>query len=389
VDGEIQVKKNRSLLIPGIMILVCMMILVFNQLYLQRLFMRAIESFLNVSTDSHLIAASELFFYKMHLSFYICMGIITVLLILVLLTFRRIMIDAGHDILNQQSLTNEKSKQNLLLEETNKDMMDSLKYATLIQASLLPDQEIINEFLPHNFIIWHPRDIVSGDIFYFYPIVKNLTAQEDGLLTVEDGMIVAVVDCTGHGVPGAFMTMIASSGIRRIIRDEGCVDPAEILSRLNLVVKKTLYHDSQQSNSDDGMDVGICFIKPQDDQLIFAGAKIPLLFINNNTVHHIKGDRCSIGYRKSDSHFEFTNHTIQLEKNMLFYMYTDGIVDQTGGEKGFPFGTRKLKEMLLKYADLPMNEQKKMILSHFDEYKGKRSRLDDMTMFAFKIKNIR
>lgn len=380
--------KKRSLLILGIMILVCLMVLVFNQLFLQRLFVKAIESILEISRDKNLIEVSEIFFDKMYLSFFICMAVITFLLIIVLLTFRRFMIDAGNDILNQKISSTQQSKENLL-EEVNKNMMDSLKYATLIQSSLLPDEEIINEFMPHNFVIWQPRDIVSGDIFYFYPIIKNLTASEDGLLTVEDGMIIAVVDCTGHGVPGAFMTMIASSGMRRIIRDEGCVDPAEILSRLNMVVKKTLYQDSAHSDSDDGMDIGICFLKPQENQLIFAGARIPLFFIQEETIQHIKGDRCSIGYRKTDPHFVFTNHSIPLKKNMQFYMYTDGIVDQTGGEKGFPFGTRRLKELLLKYKDLPMSEQKQMILSDIDSYRGKKSRVDDMTMVAFKSKNLR
>ncbi|MBF0451991.1 MAG: SpoIIE family protein phosphatase [Candidatus Magnetomorum sp.] len=379
-------KKNTSLLIPGLIILLCLMILVFNQLYLQRLFMRAVEAFMEFSTDEKLVATSDIFFYKMHVSFYICMGIIAFLLIIALITFRRVMIDAGHDIINKKASSN---KRTLLLEEANQNMVDSLKYATLIQSSLLPDEEIINEFLPHNFIVWQPRDIVSGDIFYFYPIVKNLTANEDGLLTIEDGMIIAVVDCTGHGVPGAFMTMIASSGVRRIIRDEGCVDPAEILTRLNMVVKKTLYQDSSHTDSDDGMDVGICFIKPQENQLIFAGARIPLLFVKDQTVQHIKGDRCSIGYRKSDPHFIFQNHTIPLEKDMSFYLYTDGIVDQVGGEKGFPFGTRRLKELLVKYADLPMNEQKKRIMADIDFYRGKKSRIDDMTMVGFKIKNLR
>lgn len=369
------------------MILVCLMLLVFNQLYLQRLFMRAIEIFLKVSADENLVAASDMFFNKMYISFYLCMGIISFLLIIVLTVFRRLMVNAGHEI--TKSDTKQKSNRTLLLEEANQNIMDSIKYAKLIQSSLLPDKEIINEFLPHNFIIWQPRDVVSGDIFYFYPIVKNLIAHEDGLLSIEDGMIIAVVDCTGHGVPGAFMTMIASSGIRRIIRDEGCVDPAEILTRLNIIVKTTLYQESSHSDSDDGMDVGICFIKPQDNQLIYAGARIPLIVVKEKNIQHLKGDRCSIGYRKSDPHFVFQNHTIQLEKNMCFYLYTDGIVDQTGGEKGFPFGTRRLKELLIKYSDIPMNEQKQMIITDIDCYRGKRARVDDLTMVGFKVKNIR
>ena len=352
--------------------------------------MKAIETFImEVSTDGTLVKASDLFLQKMHISFYMSMGIISILLLTVLLTFRHLMKSFGNEILNSNNNTKQQCNRNEKLEEANRNMLDSIKYAKLIQSSLLPDEEIINEFMPHNFIIWQPRDLVGGDIFYFYPIVKNLTAHEDGLLTLEDGMIIAIVDCTGHGVPGAFMTMIASSGIRRIIRDEGCVNPSEILTRLNMVVKRTLYQDSAHSDSDDGMDVGICFLKPQENQLIYAGARIPLLIVNDQNIEMVKGDRCSIGYRKTNPNFEFTNHTIDLETNMKFYLYTDGIVDQTGGEKGFPFGNRRLKKMLLKYAALPMNEQKQMIISDFDAYRGKKARLDDVTMVGFMIKNLR
>jgi serine phosphatase RsbU (regulator of sigma subunit) len=366
-----------------------MMLLVFNQLYLQKLFMKAIEAFMAVSTDETLVNASDTFLQKMHISFFLCMGIITILLLTVLLTFRHLINAFGHEILDYKAVSSRQSNKHEKLEEANRNMLDSIKYAKLIQSSLLPDDEIINEFMPHNFIIWQPRDLVGGDIYYFYPIVKNLTAHEDGLLTLEDGMIIAIVDCTGHGVPGAFMTMIASSGIRRIIRDEGCVNPSEILSRLNMVVKRTLYHDSAHSDSDDGMDVGVCFLKPQENQLIYAGARIPLLIVQDQNIHMVKGDKCSIGYRKTDPYFEFTNHTIDLETNMKFYLYTDGIVDQTGGEKGFPFGNRRLKEMLLKYADLPMNEQKQMIMADFESYRGKKARLDDLTIVGFMIKNLR
>jgi len=383
------VKNKPTLLIPGIMILVCMMLLVFNQLYLQKLFMKAIEAFIEVSMDETLVSASDIFLHKMHISFFMCMGIISILLLTVLWTFRYLMKSYGHEILDNQKKSSQQLYKHEKLEEANRNMLDSIKYAKLIQSSLLPDEEIINEFMPHNFIIWQPRDLVGGDIFYFYPIVKNLTAHEDGLLTLEDGMIIIVLDCTGHGVPGAFMTMIASSGIRRIIRDEGCVNPSEVLARLNMVVKKTLYQDSAHSDSDDGMDVGICFLKPQENQLIYAGARIPLLIVKDQTIEMIKGDRCSIGYRKTDPDFEFTNHTIDLETNMKFYLYTDGMVDQTGGEKGFPFGNRRLKAMLLKYADLPMNEQKKMIMADFESYRGKKARLDDLTMVGFMIKNLR
>jgi PAS domain S-box-containing protein len=259
-----------------------------------------------------------------------------------------------------------------IAEEANKKIMSSIRYAKSIQHSLLPNMDEVKTFLPDSFFIWEPRDIVGGDIFF----AERL----------EDGFIIAVVDGTGHGVPGAFMTMIASSGLRKIIKDEGCHNPAEILSRLNYFVKKTLRQDTAYAVSDDGMDAGICFLREQaagdKSGLIFAGAKLPLICVREGETEIIKGDRQSIGYKKSDMNFTYTNHTVSVGKGMSFYMASDGFVDQLDGSDR-RFGSRRLRNLLKEIAHLPFEKQREILLKAFETHKGSRQRQDDVTVAGF------
>jgi serine phosphatase RsbU (regulator of sigma subunit) len=258
------------------------------------------------------------------------------------------------------------------VEKANTKIMDSIQYAKMIQGSLLPNSDEVKRHLPESFFIWQPRDIIGGDIYFteFF----------------EDSYLVAVMDCTGHGVPGAFMTMIASSGMKRIIRDEGCHEPGMILKRLNFVVKTLLKQDMAQTLSDDGLDAAICLVKPQEKRLIFAGAKLPLLYIHQGKVKEIKGNRHSIGYKRSDLHFTFTNHSVNIEEDMAFYLLTDGFTDQLGGERGRSFGKRRFKNLLRKHAGEPFETQRERLLQTFTEYKGNYERLDDVTVVGFALK---
>jgi len=258
-------------------------------------------------------------------------------------------------------------------EEAHKKLMSSIRYAQMIQSSLLPNPENIKSFFPNSFFIWKPRDIVGGDFIF----------TDDS----EDGSVIAVIDCTGHGVPGAFMTIIASSCLRKIIRDEGCREPASILKKLGSLVKTTLQQDTEYALSDDGLDAAICFISDRDGSekrtLTFAGAKLPLVHVLNDEVTLIKGDKKSIGYKKSDVKFSFTNHTIPIEKDMAFYLFTDGFVDQLGGEKRRRFGTPRFKKLLRKNSRKPFEEQREMLLRAFEDHQGENDRQDDLTVLGF------
>ncbi|OQX27571.1 MAG: hypothetical protein BWK80_04650 [Desulfobacteraceae bacterium IS3] len=254
-------------------------------------------------------------------------------------------------------------------EVANKKIMASIRYAHLIQSSLLPNPENIKGFLPDSFFIWMPRDIVGGDfIFTDY---------------VEDGFIIAVIDCTGHGVPGAFMTMIASFGLRKIIGTEGFRDPAKILKRLNFIVKTTLQQDTEYALSDDGLDAAVCFISESSGTLTFAGAKLPLISIHNGKIRIVKGDKKSIGYKRSELNFNFANHEIPLEKEMCFYMLSDGFIDQLGGENHRRFGSWRFKELLKNNYMKSFADQREIMIQTFNEHKGKNERQDDVTVVGF------
>lgn len=258
-----------------------------------------------------------------------------------------------------------------IAEAANKKIMDSIRYAKMIQSSLLPNPENIRTFLPESFFIWMPRDIVGGDFIFTD--------------CFEDGMILGVIDCTGHGVPGAFMTIISGFGLRKIIRDEGCRDPGQILSRLSFLVKTTLHQDTDYAVSDDGLDAAICFISFTDKTMIYAGARLPLIYTRNDELMLIKGDKSSLGYRKSDFNVKFVNHTLPFEKGTAFYLYSDGYVDQLGGEKGSRFGTPRLKELLLANRHLPFEKQREICLLAFNEWQnlGQNERQDDVTLIGF------
>jgi len=260
------------------------------------------------------------------------------------------------------------------VEEANNNIMASIRYAKRIQESLLPNMDKIRKHLPDSFFLWMPKDLVGGDIFYAD--------------VFENSMIISVMDCTGHGVPGAFMTMIASSSVKRIIEDKGCRNPAEILKQLNFIVKTMLKQDTGDAVSDDGLDAAVCFVQMDSSAgtvLTFAGAKLPLYYIQDGQAHIIKGDKQSIGYKKADLDFDFTSHTISLEPGMSFYLATDGFADQKGGEKGFVFAQKRFKTLLQEVSNRPFDEQKKELIRAFDEYRGNYERQDDMTLLGFRL----
>ncbi len=188
------------------------------------------------------------------------------------------------------------------------------------------------------------------------------------------------------------MTMIVISALKRIVRDEGCHNPGKILKKLNFIVKTTLQQDKEYAVSDDGLDIGVCFVSGCRSQvagsssqvsLTFAGAKIPLYFISGNELTVIKGDRKSLGYRRSDLDFDFTNHTVDIEKGMRFYMATDGFADQMGGKEECRFGTERLKNLLKEINREPFEKQRNLLVQAFENYRGEHERQDDMTVVGF------
>jgi serine phosphatase RsbU (regulator of sigma subunit) len=241
----------------------------------------------------------------------------------------------------------------------------------MIQQSLLPDPSIATRFLPQSFFIWTPRDIVGGDMYHFDKVGDNL--------------ILSIMDCTGHGVPGAFMTMIASSGLRRIISEEKKFDPGRMLNKLSTFVTTTLQKDKDGIHSDEGLDAAICVISLKTRELNFAGARLSLYMIRDNTLEKIKGDRKSLGYGTTDTDQEFTVHTLRPSDTACFYITTDGFSDQLGDLRSERFGTGRFSRLLLENHTRPFDEQKKILLDELNRHRGNQTFTDDITVVGFRL----
>jgi serine phosphatase RsbU (regulator of sigma subunit) len=258
------------------------------------------------------------------------------------------------------------------LEQINTLVRSSINYASRIQRSFLPEENILNKFTKDSFVIWKPKDVIGGDCYW---VDKT-----------DQGFFVAIIDCTGHGVPGALMTFVVISILDRLLSQQRHLDdPAELLSQMNRLVKETLGQYDESSESNDGMDGAFCYVDLKNKRLTFAGANTPLLFVEEGHLHHIKPDKHSIGYVHSDVDLTFTNQTLELKEGMRFYLTTDGIIDQIGGSKRIAYGKKRLMEVIYDNHQKPMEEQQAIILEQYYNYKGDESQRDDNTMIAFQI----
>lgn len=257
------------------------------------------------------------------------------------------------------------------LESYNTKMVESIRYAEMIQRSLLPGIDRMKTQTPDSFVIWMPKDIVGGDIFYTY--------KYDG------GFIVALLDCTGHGVPGAFLTMIAYTEMRKIIMTDNCTEPADILARLNASIRTTLHKDDPGSISEDGLDAAVCNVNVINRKIVFSGARIPLFSVRNGDIRVIRGDKQSIGYKDSNTGYRFTSHTVETRASDCFYFCTDGFTDQLGGEKKIRFGTNRFKKILCEIYREDFDRQREILLHKLFSYKGKNDQQDDITAIGFRV----
>ncbi|MBU1171376.1 MAG: SpoIIE family protein phosphatase [Proteobacteria bacterium] len=253
----------------------------------------------------------------------------------------------------------------------NDHIVSSLTYARMIQKAMLPHGDVINNAFLDHFIWWEPRDMVGGD---FYMIEW-----------IDTGYILGVGDCTGHGVPGSFMTLIVNFALNRIIRGEKCYDPGQILAKLNKHIKKTLKQDTQSPLADEGLDIGFCSVDLQQRILTFSGARLDLNYTHNGIIQTAKGDNQSLGYTYSNDHHHFKTHRISIEPGMNFYLATDGIYEQPGEGTGLGFGKKRLRELMLDNSDLPFDRQHQVLRQAFETHRGKRDQVDDLTMVAFRL----
>ena len=263
-----------------------------------------------------------------------------------------------------------------IIEKKNKDIMDSINYAKRIQDAMLPVEENIKSVFKEVAILFKPRDVVSGD-FYWHA-------------ETEDRVLIAAVDCTGHGVPGAFMSLIGNTILNEIVNVSKIIKPSEILDLLNTKVVEILKQsDEGATTSNDGMDLALCSIKKDGTELEYAGAYRPLIHISDNTLNEIKANKFPIGGTQTEKVMGkaklFTNHVIKIKKGDVLYFYSDGYPDQFGGQKGLKYMTKNFKNALLAYHQLPMDEQKTKLNEVFEEWRGEHRQIDDVLVIGIRI----
>jgi len=265
--------------------------------------------------------------------------------------------------------TMEVMRQKEVIVTKNKEIIDNLQYAKRIQSAILPDPELIRKVFREFFVLYLPRDIVSGD---FYSFIHR-----------DDQALLAAADCTGHGVSGAFMSMIGSSLFHQLVNERSMTNPAQILEQLNKEIIRSLRQRSSESN--DGMDIAICHFDLKQRMLTYAGANRPMWLIRKGELIAYKADKFPIGGLQFSQQEKFILHQIALKDGDTIYLTTDGFADQFGGPKGKKMLTRKFREALLSVQHLDMAAQEKFLHRFFNEWKGNEDQVDDVLVMGLRI----
>ncbi|HLP12959.1 MAG TPA: GAF domain-containing protein, partial [Flavobacteriales bacterium] len=276
---------------------------------------------------------------------------------------------------NMEEKVNERTaevvKQKEIIEEKNKHITDSIIYAKRIQQAILPAEEVFSNYLHNSFVLYKPKDIVSGD---FYWIERK-----------GNKILFAVVDCTGHGVPGAFMSIIGFNSLNQVVNELNITNPAEILNNLNKIVTYTLRQKQEDTKIQDGMDLSICVVDLEKNKLEFAGANNPIFIVRNGNVIEVVADHHPIGNYVGENDFRFKNNEIDLFPNDRIYLSSDGYADQFGGPRGKKLKYTQFRDILLENHNLPMKEQKAKLDKMFEEWRGDLEQIDDVCVIGVGI----
>lgn len=259
----------------------------------------------------------------------------------------------------------------LEVQSKNKKITESINYAKRIQGAILPDTRLINRIFPEAFILYKPRDVVSGDFPWFLPM--------------GDDIYIAAVDCTGHGVPGALISLIGYFLLNDIVRSGKISDPGEILDRLDDEVTKTLRQDQDDSKTKDGMDIALCRINLKSNEVSYAGAHRPLYFVQGGELVEIKGERFPIGGGIFRNQTNFTTTTVKAAPGDSIYFCSDGFPDQFGGPENRKFGPKRLRDMISKYHHYKMHKVNEVFDHEWEEWKGDKKQTDDVILIGIKF----
>jgi len=276
-------------------------------------------------------------------------------------------------VYNRNKLTKQQNKiiveQKKVVDHKNKEILDSIKYAKRIQAAILPQRMLVKEYLKDSFILYKPKDIVAGDFYW--------------MEHKHDKVLFAAADCTGHGVPGAMVSVVCNNALNRSVREHGLTDPGKILDKSREIVIKEFEKSNEDVN--DGMDIALCSLEEKGGKTLlqYAGAHNPLWIVRNNEILETKANKQPIG--KFANKEPYTTHTFELEKGDSIYIFSDGYVDQFGGEKGKKLKAKSFKELIISIQDKEMEEQKLIINEVFETWKGDLEQIDDVCVIGVRI----
>ncbi len=286
------------------------------------------------------------------------------IILLIVIVFS-IMLYKRLKISNKQKAIIEEQK--LIVEVKNKEIVDSINYAKRIQSAILPSIEKIRKYLPDTFVLYQPKDIVAGDFYWF--------AEKEGKI------LIAVADCTGHGVPGAMVSVVCHNALNRAVNDFKLVEPSKILDRTAELVKEAFKKNNEEVK--DGMDISLCAFDLKNNELEYAGAINSLFYVTENKLKEVKGDKQPIGQFADVK--PFTNHKIALSQGDRVYMFSDGYADQFGGEKGKKYMYRRFRDLISSISKKEFSTQKQELMNEFENWRGGLEQLDDVCVIGVRV----
>ena len=274
----------------------------------------------------------------------------------------------------EESIKKDLEKSNIIIKKRNKDITDSIRYARKIQKTILPDQKHVNKHFPNSFVLYLPKDIVSGDFYYYRHFQMNGSSKH----------IIAAIDCTGHGVPGAFLSLLGNNLMNSIVGENPNRPANQILMELNKRLIDSFKRFSEE-RSTDGMDVALCVVDEAASKISFSGAFRPLFYIQNEELKVINGDKHPVGGDHYEYERKYTLHEIDCAKDDVFYIFSDGYVDQFGGANQKKFMTKNFKNLLLSVHKESLEEQFTTLKKAINDWKQDEEQVDDITVVGFRV----
>ena len=284
-------------------------------------------------------------------------------------------VDRVHPPREEQRVNEKLTEQNTTIDDQRNKILGSINYAKRIQNSILIPEDDIKHIIPKSFVFYEPRDIVSGDLYW----IKRL----------DQKIVVAAIDCTGHGVPGAFLTLIANMLLKRIVEERKVTNPSEILTALDEGMISTLKQDQGTTSTSDGMDISICVIDESSRTIEYAGAMNPVFVVQSHQLTALQPNIASIGGKAmrpgTNENKTFKTHKISYTNDTSIYMLSDGYVDQFGGPKNSKFNTNRFKEMILNNYQKDMSEQKELVRKTLSDWQGDQRQIDDILVIGLRL----